>query len=213
MGDGVNALEYLLTRFNLPREAETMPVEIPRTVRTDLGWILRDLGFVRGAEIGVWRGEFSEALCQANPALHLTCVDAWTPYWKYSDYRLMAKLDEAEADARRRLAPFVCTIIKAFSEDAAKRVKDSSLDFVYIDSNHEFEFVVRDLAAWIPKVRQGGIIAGHDYDARYKAIHVAQAVQGYTSAYNIRPWFVLGRRKTRRGEPRDRERSFLWVKP
>lgn len=211
MGD-VDALAYLTSRFTLPLEAAEMPIEIPRVVRTDLGGILRDLGCTRGAEIGVWRGEFSEALCQANPALHLTCVDAWTPYWQYADYRLRPKLDEAEADARRRLAPYGCTLIKAFSEDAAKRIGDATLDFVYIDSNHAFEFVVRDLAAWIPKVRPGGIVAGHDYDARYKGIHVAPAVHGYTTAYGIRPWFVLGRRKVRRGEPRDRERSFLWVK-
>jgi hypothetical protein len=37
------------------------------------------------------------------------------------------------------------------------------LDFVYIDGDHSYEGVLRDIHAWTPHVRKGGIIAGHDY--------------------------------------------------
>ena len=53
--------------------------------------------------------------------------------------------------------------IKMKSVDAAKLYDDSSLDLVFIDAGHEFEHVVDDIKAWLPKIRPYGIIAGHDY--------------------------------------------------
>lgn len=49
------------------------------------------------------------------------------------------------------------------SVDVAATIDNESLDWVYIDAGHTYEDVKADLAAWIPKVRIGGIIAGHDY--------------------------------------------------
>jgi len=54
-------------------------------------------------------------------------------------------------------------IIKSQSWDAASNFKDRSIDFVFIDADHIYESVKRDILAWLPKIKQGGIIAGHDY--------------------------------------------------
>jgi len=53
------------------------------------------------------------------------------------------------------------------SESVAKRFDDESVDLVFLDADHSEDGVLRDLEAWLPKVRAGGIVAGHDYGARH----------------------------------------------
>jgi hypothetical protein len=50
---------------------------------------------------------------------------------------------------------------------AAKLYKDNSLDFVFIDASHEYQAVKNDIEAWYPKVKDGGVLAGHDYKCWY----------------------------------------------
>ncbi len=52
------------------------------------------------------------------------------------------------------------------SVDAARNFKDSSVGFVFIDADHRYESVSADIKAWMPKVKKGGILAGHDYRTR-----------------------------------------------
>ena len=189
------------------------PVYIKGASRDHLPEFFRDLGFTKGAEIGVFKGVYSEQLCQGNPNLRLLCVD---PYLKYPDFRdqIDQKMfDDAQKEAQKRLAPYDCTFIRRMSTHAAQDIRDGSLDFIYIDGNHQFEFVVADLAAWIPKVRVGGIIAGHDYKSipNHPALTVVEAIDGWTRAYAVAPWFVLGRTKAKASEHRDKYRSWMWV--
>lgn len=64
--------------------------------------------------------------------------------------------------------------MKMSSVDAARFIVDGSLDLVFIDADHSYESVKNDIIAWLPKVRVGGVICGHDYE--YK-IGVVQAVE------------------------------------
>jgi hypothetical protein len=60
----------------------------------------------------------------------------------------------------------VINVIHPIEMDSVKAsflYADSSLDFVFIDAEHKYEFVSKDIKAWLPKVKKGGIIAGHDY--------------------------------------------------
>lgn len=180
------------------------PVLVPHGTRdVALPAVLRAIGATRGAEIGVERGAFSEVLCAGVPGLHLTAIDAWTAYPGYREHVTQAKLDAFYAETVARLTPYGATILRGFSALAADAYEPASLDFVYIDANHTLQQVVADLAAWVPKVRPGGIIAGHDY-GRASVGHVREAVTAWTSAYRIAPWFVLAG---------DRSPSFLWVQP
>lgn len=56
--------------------------------------------------------------------------------------------------------------IRKTSTDAAVMFEDASLDIVYIDAVHDYKHVSEDIRAYLPKVKHGGIIAGHDYNAK-----------------------------------------------
>ena len=53
--------------------------------------------------------------------------------------------------------------MRTTSLEASEQFEDDSLDFVFIDASHEYEDVKRDICAWLPKVKVGGVLAGHDY--------------------------------------------------
>lgn len=192
-------------------------VDIPDVGRNDLPRLFTACGFLRGVEVGVMRGEFSEVLCKGMPRLErLYCVDPWTVYERYNDFRDQGKLDVNYDITAQRLASFPATLRRKFSVDAAKDFEDGSLDFVYLDGNHEFSALAADLFAWTPKIKSGGIISGHDLYRHAKPVshcHVAECIEGWTEAYHIAPFFALGRREINGhpGEVRDRPRSFMWV--
>lgn len=188
----------------------TFPVPLSMS-RKHLPALCRAMGFTRGAEIGVWKGAYAALFCQAHPSIHMLCVDPWLSYPAWLDTKNAMPIEqatrimnEAYETAQATLAGLNCTIVRAFSVDAAKDVADRSLDFVFIDGNHVYEAVLEDLAAWVPKVRPGGLVAGHDYRvfANKPTIHVVKAVQDYTQAHRIHPWFILSGDKTP---------SFLWM--
>lgn len=49
------------------------------------------------------------------------------------------------------------------SSVAAEKFPDEYFDYVYIDAQHEYDNVLKDIKAWLPKVKKGGFLAGHDY--------------------------------------------------
>lgn len=179
------------------------PYLLPLSRVEGLPALWRELGYTKGLEMGVERGLYSMVLLHAMPDLTLTCVDAWTAYSGYREHVTQAKLDGFYQETVEKLAQFGdrARVVKAFSENAAAGVPDGSLDFVYIDGNHVLPQVIADLAAWSPKVRSGGIIAGHDY-GRSSVGHVQEAVVAWTQAYRIESWFVTTGERTP---------SWLWV--
>lgn len=189
-------------------------IDIPNTDRETLSQFFAFMGSKQGVEIGVEQGGYAEILCKHNPDCDVIGVDAWAPYKGYRDHVTLEKLERFLAATKERLAPYKWRPIRAFSVDAAAQFKDRSLDWVYIDGNHNFINVAKDLDAWIPKVRKGGIISGHDFvrkPKRFYQCHVVEVVTGYTAAYHIKPWFVLGSKNVVEGQKRDKPRSFFWV--
>src|SRR6266496_4362330 len=76
-----------------------------------------------------------------------------------------------------------------------KYFNDNSLDFVFIDGNHSYDYVLEDITEWTKKVKPGGIIAGHDY--KLDAINkygVIEAVNKYVKDNHIAPWFIMQKR-------------------
>jgi predicted O-methyltransferase YrrM len=118
----------------------------------------------RGAELGVWYGQTFFEMLHRCPDLNMTGVDDWR------ECRYAASHHQDQAVNKRTvyalLPPYAnrATIIEKTTTEAARQVKDGSLDFVFIDADHDYGAVVCDIAAWIPKIRRGGFLAGHDYD-------------------------------------------------
>lgn len=211
-----DTLQYILDKYNLDLEKRRkMPIEIPNTGRVDLAKLFGELGFKVGAEIGVEYGKYSEILLTSNHGLKLFCVDFWDSYPDYHHSINDGHLPDAFTRAKAVLKPHNVTFIKNFSMRAVRQFKDESLDFVYIDANHEMPWVMEDIVHWSDKVRPGGIVAGHDYiefkNKKYTC-HVKQATHLYTHAMKISPWFLLGTKAKIAGQTRDNCRSWFWVK-
>jgi len=127
-----------------------------------------------GVEVGVYRGDLSAALLHARPQLCMLLVDSWgdpdrgSPYYQTGDHH--ASMTTAEQEAARQLC---MSNIERFgyravtrhmkSAEAALRLSDRSVDFVFLDADHSFEGVTEDLNLWLPKIKDGGWIGGHDY--------------------------------------------------
>lgn len=179
-------------------------VRLPDCGRGELVRVLARMGATVGAEIGVWEGKFSETICAGIRGVHLYAIDPWAPYAAYREVKNdKVRLDEAHRQTLARLAPFNATVMRMTSLDAAAQIPDRSLDFAYIDSNHEATHVAADLAAWAPKVRVGGLLAGHDYFSNPKKpfIQVVPVVDRFTAEHGIAPWFVLAN---------DKSPSYVW---
>ena len=215
----MTTLEFILKKYNLNVDRQYM-VNIPNMGRNNLAELFAELNFNVGAEIGVWRGEYSETLCKANPNLHLYSVDSWqlSSYEKLEqEIALIAPqsyFDSKYQEAMQRLAPYNCTIVKKDSMPALADFKDNSLDFVYIDANHDFVNFTNDLHYWLKKIRPGGIMSGHDYAYfSYKKFnHVKRALIAYARCYRMIPLFVVGADEYKEGTVRDPYRSWMWVK-
>jgi hypothetical protein len=169
--------------------------------RNHLAELLGEMGFNKGAEIGVRKGQFSKRLCDANPNIDLLCIDPWT---KYVAIRTspQSRQEKYYRYAVKNLSPYNTKIIRKASMDALDDVEDLSLDFVYIDGNHRFDWVMPDIIFWSHKVRAGGIVACHDYYS-FGWAGVREAIDAYTRSHHIDPWYV-----TKELEP-----TAFWVKP
>lgn len=143
-------------------------------------------GEVEGVEIGVFCGDLSRRLLQRED-LTLHMVDAWVgcgESYEGDSGDFHATLTQAQQDECERMTKSVtafagsrANVIKAYSHVAANDFTDGSLDFVFIDADHGYEGCKRDLIAWYPKVRDGGLFSGHDYEnTKFPKFGVTQAV-------------------------------------
>jgi len=174
-------------------------------VRSELPAYFKSLGFTKGAEIGVYKGEFTEMLCKEG--LFVYAIDPWIAY---SEQTRQERQDFLYGHTLRQLKKYPnCQVIKKTSMEAVKDFQDNSLDFVYLDGDHSFKAIADDICEWEKKVRKGGIISGHDYQGQ-SAQYVPYVVDAYAKAYN-RKVEVFGSRKlaVRRG---DKQGSWMWKK-
>lgn len=192
------------------------PIEIPGVSRLDLIKWIRELDLKMGAEIGVYVGEFSRLILRLNPQLKLYGVDPWIEYKEYKeldgqDFNNMYK------ETLLKMATFIkkgrYVVVRKTSMDALRDFADNSLDFVYIDANHEDPYVTQDIEGWAAKVRPGGLVTGHDY-IRVKALNYAiiDALDTYTKKNNIQ-LFLLGSKAIEPRVIRDRVRSWMFIRP
>ena len=131
--------------------------------------LLKEIGLEfpngKGAEIGTFKGEFAKEILQ-NWSGTLYMVDVWRPLGEeYLDSSNHAIHSTAYSETMNNISGYEDRgiMVRATSEVAANVFDRESLDFVYIDANHAYDFVVQDIKLWYPKVKSGGYLCGHDY--------------------------------------------------
>lgn len=126
-------------------------------------------------EVGVWKGHSLSFLAQElkprKGEVKIYGVDLFENTYKWDNpeqqdlrqqvpyiYEIYNKVLEA-ADVRDDIID-----LKGISWEMADQFEDGTVDMVFIDADHSYESVVKDISAWLPKIRKGGIISGHDYN-------------------------------------------------
>ena len=149
--------------------------------------LVKEQGWTKGAELGLWWGRTYGFLLTHCPELHLIGVDLFAPQPDHPDQKFQPSLgddwphEDNEAKCRAIYAKFPkrAALYKMMTSDAAKVVDDASLDFVFIDADHSAEGVLRDIEDWEPKVKPGGYVMGHDIDWPTVRDVVSKRLPGY----------------------------------
>lgn len=156
--------------------------------------MFKELGFKVGVEVGTDRGGYARDICSRYPELKLYTMDPYQPYNEGSEVKDINKMIEIESEARETLLKYPNCVFLAgtTSMQTVKRFQDDSIDFVFIDGNHEYEHVYEDIVEWTKKVKPGGIVAGHDYvENESRKYGVIEAVNKYVEENNIDPLYIL----------------------
>ena len=141
------------------------------------------------AEVGVYDGRMSHLLLDFRADLYLVMVDMWAvPYDRYAASESRARAMTVESTRKLKRTAELRTaahmdrraIRRGLSAEVAQTFKDGYFDAVFLDADHTREGVEEDLHAWYPKVKVGGLVAGHDYgDGQWG---VTEAVDNFFTA-------------------------------
>jgi hypothetical protein len=173
--------------------------------RNQFGDLLNEMGLIgMAAEVGVHRGEFAKPFLDLWQGRFCFLVDPWRTLPDYADP--INHGDRAE-DLRLCIANLQAHLdrigfLLMESTAAVNVLRDESLDFLYLDANHNPPFVAKDIGLLYPKVRRGGIFAGHDYITTCWPA-VSEAVNTFASSIGVE---TINTTHEVGG-------SFWWVKP
>jgi len=188
--------------------------------RQKLYLLFKDLGYIKGCEVGLESGKNAKVMFENIPGLILYGVD---PYKQHQDSSYISESDglkwgplylhRVKHRAIKELRGLNWKLIQDFSEDAVRRIPDQSLDFVYIDGDHSYDSVMLDIILWSRKVRKGGIVSGHDYFYNKNKLgrqsKVTQAVNDYARIHEIMFFITDEDHYVKKG---DCYPSWFWVK-
>lgn len=184
--------------FNTPVPAGARLAEIdPCGCVEGLVDLIEDVGLEGKdvCEVGCFLGVSTETFLQFSPR-RVYAVDAWGLKNDYNDIKYLPHLNFGDIEARfREMASGYANIeiIKDLSVAASQRFGDSTLDFVYIDAEHSYDGLRADIQAWLPKIRKGGFLGGHDYNIGgvYRAVHSIEAFSSKEiREYSDTSWLV-----------------------
>ena len=137
------------------------------------------------AEIGVWTGSFSIQILEVTEPRELTLIDPWDLISgqpdedrsndKHADAKFMSDMYQSIVDLYGKLGNVV--IRKGLSAPVLSSFPDNYFDWVYIDGNHLYDFVLKDIQISFQKVKKGGVITGDDlFWKKNGRQHVREAV-------------------------------------
>lgn len=142
-------------------------------------------------EVGVYKGEAMRQFMDSGKFRRYFGVDFWSGDYADPNPRFLECIPDAELkfDEVAKHYPNVVKM-RMTSKEAAGYFHDNLFDFVYIDGNHNYEFVKEDLDLWWPKVKYEGYFGGHDYNM---ADNVGRAVNekfGHGEMFPDSSWLV-----------------------
>lgn len=161
-----------------------MPSQPPLNWHAFAPSLVRDAGARTVVEVGVCKGDLSEALLKECPAVeHLWLVDPWRMtagqrddgrYVIIGPGETQEECDEAARITAYKMGPYKgrVTILRKPSVGAAQGFEDGSLDAVLIDALHFANFVIEDIQAWWPKLKMGGLMIGDDWGPYFPGVEV-----------------------------------------
>jgi len=191
-GVEMDTLNYLKTRYGFSIDGQNPIILNHFSRKGKIIELFNELNFRRGVEVGTDTGRYAKDLCEGLANLKLTTIDPFLPYTEGDEIKDEQRSEAIYLEAVERLKNFNCEVVRKTSMEAIKDFEDNSLDFVFIDGNHEYEYVLEDITEWSRKVKVGGIVYGHDYtENKNRKYGVIEAVNKYVSDNNINPWFVL----------------------
>jgi len=145
-----------------PKEAITLEILAERVTEKNTIFV----------EIGSWKGHSASIIGRVarNMGGHLYCVDHWNGCEGTSSFHISHEQDiySIFEHNMKVLHLWDCIIpLRMESLKAYKQFDDNSIDFLFIDADHRYTPFLSDLKAWYPKVKDGGIICGHDCETKY----------------------------------------------
>jgi len=155
---------------------EKISIRNSKNARTGLqemiNYVKREARFplLKIVEIGSYVGDSSKIF--AKNFSSVVCIDPWVNGYDKKDaasYQYPMNIIESQFD---ELCEKYSNIrkLKMTSEKAVDLFEDNSLGIVYIDALHAYKGVKKDIQLWLPKVKKGGFITGHDYQAKFKGV-------------------------------------------
>jgi len=132
--------------------------------------LIKELGDVSDKtmiEIGSFIGE--STVIFAEHFKHVIAIDSFVPHYDKNDPTSNFNFDDVFEEFQNRIEQKKdkITVYKMYSCDAVSSLKDDKYDFVYIDGLHTYEGVKDDINNYLPLVKKGGYIGGHDYGTQH----------------------------------------------
>jgi 23S rRNA U2552 (ribose-2'-O)-methylase RlmE/FtsJ len=150
-----------------------------------------------GVEIGVAGGHFTQQIVKSwKTCQKLFAVDLWEHQDEgYNDGCNLSNDVQLER-YNQVLKDFSIhkhvSFLKMWSHVAVNQFYDNHVDFIYLDANHSYQGCMNDLNIWYPKIKKGGIFAGHDYSAGVDdSYNVKKAVDEFTASKGIKLFHTL----------------------
>ena len=139
-------------------------------------------GDLIGAEVGVYTGTNSEKIIKVLKPKKLYCIDPWIAYCNHAQ----STMKGCKEQAIKRLSKYPkVEIMEMGSKKASEKIEDNSLDFIYVDGNHEYESVKKDISYWWDKIKVGGVMGGHDIETRKPHDGAFKAVAEFSVKNNL----------------------------
>jgi predicted O-methyltransferase YrrM len=140
-------------------------------------------------EVGVASAGLSRMLLSVPGVERLVLVDLWPGHWCDYGQEHMDKV-AAEVFAWAAGEPRV-EVLRLHTAMAAECFHDGTVDFFHTDSDHSLEGIRADIKAWLPKVRNGGILSGDNYEIPTVAQGVNEALPHKELLANGRVWWAF----------------------